>query len=131
MDSKIRTTTPRVLLVDDDPAFREAMGTGLRTAGLEVDVLADGHQLLARLQSIREGVPPPDVLVADASLPSCSGLACVERMRRLGLDIPTLVMSARDDPPTHARAAALGATVVPKPIGLAVLRAALTQALAS
>lgn len=127
----LHTVKRRVLLVEGDRAACETLGDDLRTAGVDVDVLADGHQLLARLQSIHEGGAPPDVLVADAQLPSCSGLGCIERMHLLGLRIPTVVMTRGDDPPAQARATQLGATPLAKPVARDALLAAVDLALAS
>ena len=61
----------RVLIVDDDPAVREAMRTALQVEGLAALVAADGHEALTQL---RGGIEPCLILL-DLRMPRMNGWA--------------------------------------------------------
>lgn len=111
---------PRVLVVEDDLATREATALVLRGEGLEVEAVADGRAALERLRS----GPQPDLVVLDLVMPAVDGWALREEML---LDpwlaaIPVLVCSGAPDLP--ARAARLrAAAVLVKPYELRDLAA--------
>jgi DNA-binding NarL/FixJ family response regulator len=71
-------TAVRVLLVDDQALFREALSVLLGTAdGIEVvGEAADGAQALARVAALR-----PDVVLMDLRMPVLNGIAATRRIR--------------------------------------------------
>jgi len=72
-------TSHRILLVDDDEAFREAVGAHLRTAGYTVRLAPDYRLALEILESDE----PVDLLILDVVMPDrVNGLA-LGRMARL------------------------------------------------
>src|SRR6185312_14360632 len=76
----------RILLVDDDEAFRYAASKVLENAGFEVTVAPDYRRALEVLES----EAPIDLLVTDVVMPNrINGfaLARMARMRRLGLKV--------------------------------------------
>ena len=81
----------RILVVDDEPAVRDALERALRLEGYEVDLAADGSEALA-LVSKR----PPDALILDLMMPRIDGLEVCRRMREAGDRTPVLVLTARD-----------------------------------
>jgi DNA-binding response OmpR family regulator len=80
----------RVLVVDDEPAIREAVAYALRSEGYDVESLDDGE---AVLEAVREH--EPDVLVLDLMLPGLSGIEVCRRLRSES-DVPILMLTARD-----------------------------------
>ena len=85
----------RILLVDDDEAFREAAATLLRSAGYQVQLAPDYRLAL----QILEGDEPIDLLAVDIVMPDrVNGLALARmaRLRRPGLKI--LYVSGYDIP---------------------------------
>jgi two-component system, OmpR family, response regulator MprA len=84
----------RVLVVDDEPAVREALERALRLAGYEVELAVDGEEALVRL-----GLEPgaADLVVLDVLMPKLDGLEVCRRLRRLGNGVPILMLTARDD----------------------------------
>jgi CheY-like chemotaxis protein len=62
------TAAGRVLVVDDDRAFRHAISTFLREAGHHLTEVPDGRAALAALSS-----EPFDVILLDIGLPGISG----------------------------------------------------------
>jgi DNA-binding response OmpR family regulator len=83
---------PSVLVVDDDPAIREALDRALRLEGFEVATRADGSAALAVVDD-----EPPDVMVLDVMMPGLTGVEVVRRLRAGGYDLPICVLSARDE----------------------------------
>lgn len=86
-----------VLVVDDDPAIRRAVGRGLRLAGFDVRLAADGGEALAAVAGDADPDGPPDIVVLDVCLPDLSGTSVCRRLRADGWDLPILVLSALDE----------------------------------
>jgi two-component system response regulator MprA len=84
---------PTILVVDDDPHIRSVLGRGLRFEGYDVQLAADGPEALTRARA-----QPPDVIVLDVMLPGMDGLEVCRRLRR-GLQVPILMLTARDTVP--------------------------------
>lgn len=72
--SAVMTSTIRVLLVDDEEAFRSATARRLRLRDLEVVEACDGEQAEALLREHR-----PDVVVCDLKMPRVDGLSLLQR----------------------------------------------------
>jgi DNA-binding response OmpR family regulator len=83
---------PSVLVVDDDPAIREALDRALRLEGFEVSTGDDGEAALASVEE-----RPPDVMVLDVMMPGLTGVEVVRRLRADGYELPICVLSARDE----------------------------------
>ncbi|MDQ3690880.1 MAG: response regulator, partial [Chloroflexota bacterium] len=81
----------RILVVDDEPAVREAVERALRLDGHAVDLAADGREALERIQAGR-----PDALVLDVLMPEVDGLQVCRRLRAAGDRTPILMLTARD-----------------------------------
>jgi two-component system response regulator MprA len=81
----------RILVVDDEPAVREAVERALRLEGHDVALAGDGGQALDALQAW-----PPDAVVLDVLMPRLDGLEACRRMRLSGDRTPVLMLTARD-----------------------------------
>jgi two-component system, OmpR family, response regulator MprA len=81
----------RILVVDDEPAVREAVERALRLEGHDVALAADGGQALDALNEW-----PPDAVVLDVLMPRVDGLEACRRMRLGGDRTPVLMLTARD-----------------------------------
>ncbi|OIJ94874.1 response regulator transcription factor [Streptomyces colonosanans] len=82
---------PRVLLIEDDRAVREAVRFALRRQGHEVVAVATGEEGLSELRSFR-----PDVVVLDLMLPGMGGLEVCRRIRA-DSQVPLIMATARGD----------------------------------
>ena len=80
-----------ILVVDDDPRLRKALGRVLVSHGFEVELAEDGTEALARL-----GVRSFDAVVLDVMMPGSDGIEVCQRMRARGDDLPVLMLTARD-----------------------------------
>ncbi len=87
----VATTTPQVLVVDDEPMVREVVARYLQRDGVRVHELDDGAAALAWLEGNR-----PDLVVLDIMLPGVDGLAILRSIRASG-DVPVVLLTARTD----------------------------------
>jgi two-component system KDP operon response regulator KdpE len=115
----------RVLIVDDEPAIRRFLRTGLNAHGYQTDEAENGQQALSSLSRSRA-----DVIVLDLGLPDIDGLEVLKRVRESGSAVPVVVLSSRSDEPMKVKALDLGADdYVTKPFGMDELLARLRAAL--
>jgi two-component system response regulator MprA len=79
-----------VLVVDDEPAVRQALDRALRFEGFETETAEDGSAaLMAHAQR------PADVIVLDVAMPRLGGLETCGRLRAAGDATPILLLTAR------------------------------------
>jgi two-component system, OmpR family, response regulator QseB len=81
----------RLLLVEDDTMIGEAIRSGLKREGFTVDWVYDGESASQVLRSEEF-----DLLLLDLGLPRKSGLEVLTDARARGLEIPVLIITARD-----------------------------------
>jgi two-component system, OmpR family, response regulator MprA len=82
---------PRVLVVDDDKAVRDSLRRSLEFNGYEVALASDGAEALAGIGGIA-----PDAVVMDVMMPRLDGIEATRALRAAGIDLPILVLTARD-----------------------------------
>jgi two-component system, OmpR family, response regulator len=80
----------RVLVVEDDHKIASFIVNGLKQAGFAVDHAGDGQEGLNL--SVTE---PYDVAVIDIMLPKLDGLSLIEQLRKQGINIPVIILSAK------------------------------------
>lgn len=81
----------RVLIVEDEPALAGALREALEGIGHAVDVASDGEMAEEMLDAY-----PYDLALLDVSLPRRTGLEVCRRARDRGLNLPILMLTARD-----------------------------------
>ncbi|AWS45143.1 MULTISPECIES: response regulator transcription factor [Streptosporangium] len=81
----------RVLVVDDEPALREALQSSLEFEGYRVGLASDGQAALETLE--RE---PYDLVLLDVMMPRLDGLTACRRLRAVRNHVPVLMLTARD-----------------------------------
>ena len=104
----------RVMIVEDDPEFRQVLSRMLKSPGAfdEVDEVADGDEALARLAAVKV-----DLIITDCIMPRMDGVALVTALRARGDRTPVIMLSGQDDPRVVVRAIRAGVNnYVPKPI---------------
>ena len=80
----------RLLVVDDDPSVREALGLVLDLNGFGVSTATDGAEAIRTLS-----VDRPDAVILDVLMPGLDGLEVCRRMRATGDRTPVLMLTAR------------------------------------
>ncbi len=94
----------RLLLVEDDPMIGAGVHNGLRQEGHSVDWVRDGRAAeLAVANDVYE------LVLLDLGLPGKTGLELLSAMRRKGLSVPVLVITARDSVADRVRGLDAGA----------------------
>jgi len=115
----------RILVVEDTPAYAEALE---RTLALE------GHQVLlarrAQEALVRARADAPDLVVLDLGLPDRDGYHVLRELRDRGFDAPVLILSARSLEADKVEGFRLGADdYVTKPFGALELLARISALL--
>ena len=105
---------PSILIVDDEPGVRSALGGVLRDEGYEVDAVDSGEACLERLAR-----QTYEVVVLDIWLPGMDGLATLARMGERQIDVQVVIISGHGNIESAVRAIKMGAfDFVEKPLSL-------------
>jgi FixJ family two-component response regulator len=101
-----------VFVVDDDAAVAASLGRLLALEGWPVEVHLSAEAFLGAHEEAPEGV-----LVLDVCMPGISGPELQSRLRAQGASLPTIFISAVDDPRVRDEALRDGGRAwLPKPV---------------
>jgi DNA-binding response OmpR family regulator len=81
-----------VLVVDDDPWIRAVVVNSLRLEGYAVREAADGRQALEKIDEHE-----PCLILLDMQMPELDGWGLVRELKRRGLNLSIVVMTAGTD----------------------------------
>ena len=81
----------KILLVEDDAKIAAFIIKGLKSQGFSVDHVEDGVSGVDLAT-----VTPYDVIITDLMLPKKSGLSLIKDLREQNLDLPIIILSAKD-----------------------------------
>ena len=110
-----------ILLAEDDPLLGDGLRAGLRQLGFQVDWVRNGEAAERELRA-----QPYAAAVLDLGLPLKDGMEVLAAVRRAGVTLPVLVLTARDAVPDRIRGLDVGADdYVVKPVDLNELAARL------
>jgi two-component system nitrogen regulation response regulator NtrX len=105
---------PTILIVDDEPGVRSALGGVLRDEGYAVEAVGSGEECLERVT--RGAV---DLIMLDVWLPGMDGLATFARLRERQVDAQVVIISGHGNIESAVRAIKMGAfDFVEKPLSL-------------
>jgi two-component system alkaline phosphatase synthesis response regulator PhoP len=82
----------RILIVDDQQELLDGLAVNFRREGYEVLTATRGEAVLDL--AVKEG---PDLIVLDVMLPGMSGLDVCRELRRAGVDVPIIMLTARGE----------------------------------
>jgi len=98
-------STGHIAIVDDDESVRRAMARLLGLYSFQVQTYASGDEFLDSLKT-----RVPSCLIVDLQMKNeMSGLELLHHLAGMGLSIPTIVMTAQDDPGMRHRCQLAGA----------------------
>ena len=80
----------RILIVEDEPSIALALDDDLRREGYETEVVSDGDTALERA-----GSRAFDLVLLDVMLPGRDGFEVCRELRRAGVEMPIVLLTAR------------------------------------
>lgn len=80
----------KILLVEDETTLAEIIAYALEDKGFNVDIAHDGKAGLDKYKYFN-----PDIIITDIMMPNLDGFSFVEELRKMGIDVPILFLSAR------------------------------------
>jgi len=108
----MQTSGTRVLIVDDDPASRRLVEVRLRPLECDVATAGNGEQALS---AIRKDLP--DLVLLDLQMPRMGGIEVLRALRKEGIEVATIVITAHGSIETAVEAMREGAyDFITKPI---------------
>jgi two-component system, OmpR family, response regulator len=109
------TGPARIVVVDDEPSITDAVATALGYEGFDVAEAHGGRDALDLVLDLR-----PDLVILDVMLPDLDGMTLLRRLRQDGIDVPVLLLTARDEPSDRVEGLVAGGDdYVTKPFTLA------------
>ncbi|RJE70824.1 DNA-binding response regulator [Pseudoalteromonas citrea] len=81
----------RILVIEDDIQLAENLRSTLEKEKYSIDLCHDGESGLFHLKEY-----PLDMAVIDLGLPKLNGIEIIRQARAAGIDIPILILTARD-----------------------------------
>lgn len=109
----------RILLVEDDPKLAKFIESELTLEGYHVTVAPNGLDGLTLARTAE-----PDLLILDWMLPGISGLDICLRLRSTGVQVPIIMLTAKDEVPDRVTGLNAGADdYVTKPFSMEELLA--------
>lgn len=97
---------PEVMIVEDDPVYREILDTMLHDAGFRTVHAANGEEALAGLNRRR-----PDIMLLDYRMPGLDGIATLKRMKSDAnlRAVPVIMLSAISEKDVVSKSIQIGA----------------------
>ena len=93
-----------ILIVEDEPQIVSFMSKGLRRAGYQIQIAADGLQAMSIVTS-----GEIDLMLLDLGLPILDGISVLSAARAQGIQIPVIVVTARAGDDEREKSLAMGA----------------------
>ena len=116
---------PHILIVEDEPAIAGLLREDLALEGYDVSVVGDGEAAIAAVAS-----GPFDLVILDVMLPGKDGFEVCREMRRAGLTLPIIMLTAKTHESDKVMGLEIGADdYVTKPFSPRELRARVKAAL--
>lgn len=114
------TNKSTFIVADDHPLFREALIHAIGNCVEDADIIeADS---LDTLQAVVEANPEADLLLLDLNMPGVSGFSALAYIRSKHESLPTVIVSAMDDPAVIRRSIQHGASgFIPKSSAISTL----------
>ena len=113
------TERPHILIVDDEPAIRLTLETGLSFKGFRISSAASGREAVSALKNGKF-----DAVICDVVMPDGDGLSVIRGLREFDKDLPIILMTAQGSVETAFESIGEGASdFIAKPFEIAALAA--------
>ena len=86
-----------VLITDRNRHVRNFLRRELVSEGYQVEVAADGRDLLRKINT----ADPPDLIILDLEIPYSNGPAILERLRRANSKLPVIIHAFATEEASH------------------------------
>lgn len=96
--------TKRILIAEDEKAYSRALSLKLQNAGFEIEVAENGEEALVALKKSHF-----DLVLCDLIMPKMNGFVVLEEIKKLGLEVPIIVLSNLSQADDEKKVRALGA----------------------
>src|SRR5947207_12309396 len=117
-ESDVRTTSERVLIVEDEPAARVGLEQLVKSWGFLAESAGDGEEALEKVTTFR-----PAIVISDLVMPRMDGLELLRALQHQGADVTTLLLTAQGTVETAVEAMKEGAyDYLTKPIDIQRLK---------
>jgi FixJ family two-component response regulator len=97
-------TSGRIAIVDDDASVRKALARLLSASSFDTETYGSARDFL---KSLSAGLP--DCLIVDLHMPELTGFDLQRHLQRSGIKIPTVVVTAFNEPGLRERCQSAGA----------------------
>ncbi len=94
----------RIMIVEDETEIARVLARRLEYEGYEVEVIGEGEKALQRAYD-----DPPALLLLDLTLPDVDGLIVTRELRAANVDVPIIMLTARDAIPDRVSGLDAGA----------------------
>lgn len=109
----------RILLAEDEAKVAAHVSQGLKADGYAVDIATDGEEAVWLAENY-----PYDLVLLDIMLPGRDGVMVLRHLRKKGLNVPVIFLTARGEPEDRVRGLDAGADdYLVKPFLLSELQA--------
>jgi FixJ family two-component response regulator len=98
------TPAARIAIVDDDASVRKALARLLSASSFDIKSYGSARDFL---ESLKAG--KPDCLVVDLHMPELTGFDLQRQLVRIGINIPTIVITGYNEPGLRERCQSAGA----------------------
>ncbi len=88
---EVKQDLKRILVVDDEPNINDLISTSLKFSGFDVRSASNGAEALTIAEEFK-----PHALVLDVMMPGMSGFQVCEKLRKDGLKLGVLFLTAKD-----------------------------------
>ena len=88
-----QTKKRHILVADDEEHTLLALSLVLKKAGFKVTTFNDGAEALDRILELSAAAESIDLLIIDVEMPGMTGVEVIEKIERLNLALPVIVIS--------------------------------------
>lgn len=127
------TDPVELLIAEDDDALRSTLLEMFQRRRCKVIGAATGTEFLERLRPKilgDDGHWSPDVIITDVNMPGIPPLEVVDGLRRVGREVPCVVISGLRDPDVRKLVLSMGMPWLDKPLDPFILEDTVRRALA-